>query len=93
MIEAEARARGRDAKSLDEHTEMLRQKVPEQLDLTGMPRITQTCAVVTRSVQDQQLNARLLANRIALLKQEEDKAWLKKSHWDSYAGALSFKNL
>ena len=32
----------------------------DQIDLSGFPKITQSCAVVTRSVQDQQLSARFL---------------------------------
>ena len=32
----------------------------DQFDLSGFPKITQSCAVVTRSVQDQQLSARVL---------------------------------
>ena len=32
----------------------------DQIDLSEFPKITQSCAVVTRSVQDQQLSARFL---------------------------------
>ncbi len=32
----------------------------DQVDLSGFPKITQSCAVVTRSVQDQQLSTRFL---------------------------------